>query len=101
MKNLNMAKLTRKLLVLLAIAVVVPSASQAAQWSSLGPEGGDVRSLAYDPANPDHIILGTSTGVLFVSNDAGHSWTRFAHLGPNDDYVLDHVVLDTQNTKKH
>jgi len=100
MKNLNMAKLTRKLLVLLAIAVVVPSASHAAQWSSLGPEGGDVRSLAYDPANPDHIILGTSTGVLFVSNDAGHSWTRFAHLGPNDDYVLDHVVFDPQNPKK-
>lgn len=100
MKNPNMAKLTRKLLVLLAIAVVVPSASQAAQWSSLGPEGGDVRSLAYDPANPDHIILGTSTGVLFTSNDAGHSWTRFAHLGPNDDYVLDHVVFDPQNPKK-
>jgi photosystem II stability/assembly factor-like uncharacterized protein len=100
MKNLNMAKLTRKLLVLLAIAVVVPSASHAAQWSSLGPEGGDVRSLAYDPANPDHIILGTSTGVLFASNDAGHSWTRFAHLGPNDDYVLDHVVFDPQNPKK-
>ena len=100
MKNLNMAKLTRKLLVLLAIAVVVPSASHAAQWSSLGPVGGDVRSLAYDPANPDHIILGTSTGVLFVSNDAGHSWTRFAHLGPNDDYVLDHVVFDPQNPKK-
>ena len=100
MKNLNMAKLTRKLLVLLAIAVVVPSASHAAQWSSLGPEGGDVRSLAYDPANPDHIILGTSTGVLFVSNNAGHSWTRFAHLGPNDDYVLDHVVFDPQNPKK-
>lgn len=100
MKNLNMAKLTRKLLVLLAIAVVVPSASHAAQWSSLGPEGGDVRSLAYDPSNPDHIILGTSTGVLFVSNDAGHSWTRFAHLGPNDDYVLDHVVFDPQNPKK-
>jgi photosystem II stability/assembly factor-like uncharacterized protein len=100
MKNLNMAKLTRKLLVLLAIAVVVPSASHAAQWSSLGPEGGDVRSLAYDPANPDHIILGTSTGVLFLSNDAGHSWTRFAHLGPNDDYVLDHVVFDPQNPKK-
>jgi photosystem II stability/assembly factor-like uncharacterized protein len=100
MKNLNMAKLTCKLLVLLAIAVVVPSASHAAPWSSLGPEGGDVRSLAYDPANPDHIILGTSTGVLFVSNDAGHSWTRFAHLGPNDDYVLDHVVFDPQNPKK-
>ena len=64
----------------------------------LGPEGGDVRSLAYDPRNPNHIFLGTSTGALFSSSDSGHNWSRFAHLGSDDDYVLDHIVIDPQNS---
>jgi photosystem II stability/assembly factor-like uncharacterized protein len=65
----------------------------------LGPDGGDVRSLAYDPHNPDHVFLGTSTGVIFVSEDGGHNWSRFAKLGTGDDYVLDHIAIDPQNSK--
>jgi len=66
----------------------------AGQWAVMGPDGGDVRSLAYDPHNPDRIFLGTSTGVLFVSNNGGQNWSRFAHLGAGDDYVLDHIALN-------
>jgi len=68
-------------------------------WQVLGPDGGDARSLAYDAHNPDHILLGTSAGQLFVSNDAGHTWARFARLG-GDDYVLDHIVIDPQDSKR-
>jgi len=60
----------------------------------IGPEGGDVRSLAYDPANPGHVMLGTSAGQVFLSQDGGASWSLFAHLGPGDDYVLDHIIFD-------
>jgi len=74
------------------------TAAWAGQWNVLGPDGGDVRSLTYDPHNADHIFLGTSTGTVFSSEDNGHTWTRFAHLG-NDDYVLDHIAIDTQNPK--
>ena len=73
--------------------------AEARQWTVLGPDGGDVRSLAYDPQNPDRILLGTSTGVIFVSDDAGHHWSRFAKLGAGDDYVLDHIAFDPQNSK--
>jgi len=65
----------------------------------LGPDGGDVRSLAYDPHNPNRILLGTSTGVLFISEDDGHSWTRYAKLGTGDDYVLDHIAFDPHHEK--
>ena len=75
--------------VVAALAVVC----QAASWRALGPDGGDVRSLTYDPRNPDRIILGTSSGTLFVSSDNGTTWSRFAQLG-GDDLVLDHVVFD-------
>lgn len=90
----------RKSLILMAVGLFCATTMWAAQWSVLGPDGGDVRSLAYDPHNPDHIFLGTSTGTMFVSNDGGHNWSRFAHLGTGDDYVLDHIALDSQNSKK-
>lgn len=87
-----------KLLILLLLASICAFGSGARPWSVLGPDGGDVRSLAYDPHNPDRIFLGTSTGVIFVSDDAGHNWSRFAKLGAGDDYVLDHMAFDPQNS---
>lgn len=80
-------------LVVLACAVLLSPAALA-QWKSVGPEGGDVRALTYDPHNPDHILLGTSSGLLFVSENNGASWSRFAHLGPGDHYVLDNIAFD-------
>jgi photosystem II stability/assembly factor-like uncharacterized protein len=65
----------------------------------LGPDGGDARSLAYDAHNPDHILLGTSTGQMFSSNDGGRTWSRLARLG-GDDYVLDHISIDPQDSNR-
>jgi photosystem II stability/assembly factor-like uncharacterized protein len=70
----------------------------ASDWRLIGPEGGDVRSLAYDPANPNRILLGTSAGQMFVSEDGGASWSLFAHLAEGDDYVLDHIIFDPNNS---
>ena len=81
------------------LAPICAAGAGARQWAVLGPDGGDVRSLAYDPHNPDHVFLGTSTGVIFVSEDGGHNWSRFAKLGTGDDYVLDHIAIDPQNSK--
>jgi photosystem II stability/assembly factor-like uncharacterized protein len=66
----------------------------ASDWRLIGPEGGDVRSLAYDPSNPSRILLGTSAGQMFVSQDGGSSWSMFGHFGEHDDYVLDHIIFD-------
>ena len=76
-----------KLLAVLTLACTCAMAGSH-QWNVLGPDGGDVRSLAYDPHNPNRIFLGTSTGVIFVSDDDGHNWSRFAKLGAGDDYEL-------------
>jgi len=82
----------------LCLAVLFSVGSHASDWRLIGPEGGDVRSLAYDPGDPNHILLGTSAGQLFVSQDGGNSWTLFAHLGAGDDYVLDHIIFDPTHT---
>jgi photosystem II stability/assembly factor-like uncharacterized protein len=90
--------ISRKSLITLTFCLLSVAALWAGQWNTLGPDGGDVRSLAHDPRNPDRIYLGTSTGTLFVSGDGGHNWSRLAHLG-GDDNVLDHIVIDPQNPK--
>src|SRR5512142_1777821 len=82
--------------VLLVCCALLPSFAQTA-WVPLGPDGGDVRSLTYDPHNPDRIFLGTSAGQLFVSNDGGASWSRFVHMGSGNEYVLDNMESDPQS----
>lgn len=74
-----------------------PMAAQ--QWQPVGPEGGSVRSLTYDPTNPDRIFLGTSAGRIYLSNDGGGSWTRYAHVGNSSEMVLDHIVVDPVEPK--
>ena len=92
--------ISRKWLIALAVGLLATSSLWAGQWVALGPDGGDVRSLSYDPRNPDHIFLGTSTGTLFASQDGGRNWARFAHLGSGDDYVLDHIAFDSENPNR-
>ena len=48
----------------------------ASGWQLIGPEGGNVRSLAYDPSDPNRILLGTSSGELFISQDGGFASKR-------------------------
>src|SRR5258708_7702273 len=79
---------------LLIACVLVPFAASAQQWQTVGPDGGDVRSLAADPHNSSRIFLGTSAGRLYVSNDGGRTWSRLAHLGAGTEMALDHVVID-------
>ena len=81
--------------VAVATVLLFALASQAQQWTPVGPDGGDVRSLALDPRNPDRILLGTSAGQLYVSNDGGGSWARLARLGDRDHYVLDNIAFNS------
>ncbi len=80
---------------LFLLGVCLQAAYAPAQaWQPVGPDGGTVRSLTIDPANPDRIFLGTSAGRLYLSSDNGVTWARFAHLGSAAEMVLDHVVID-------
>jgi len=68
-------------------------------WTSVGPEGGDARSFAYDPANPQHIYLGTTNSWMYQSTDGGATWKRLAHLGKVDDLVVDNLTVDSADPK--
>src|SRR4051812_43433060 len=75
------------------LAVFVATFASGQQWTPLGPDGGDVRSLSRDPHAPHRILLSTSAGQIYESLDDGGSWSRFAKLGDGNDYVLDRVVF--------
>jgi photosystem II stability/assembly factor-like uncharacterized protein len=86
-------------LLVLAVSLFSTALLASGPWQVMGPDGGDARSLAFDARNPDHLLLGTSTGQMFSSDDAGRTWSRLARLG-GDDYVLDHISIDHQNPKR-
>lgn len=65
-------------------------------WISVGPDGGDVRTLSADPANPARVLLGTSAGQIYQSDDGGKTWRRFVRIGKGNDYVVDHIIFDAK-----
>src|SRR5260370_31163192 len=52
------------------------AAAAAASWRTLSIWGGDVRSMAVAPGDPDLVLAGTSTGQLYISHSAGASRTH-------------------------
>jgi photosystem II stability/assembly factor-like uncharacterized protein len=51
------------------------------------------------PGAPNHLYLGTTTSWIYESLDGGSSWRRLAKLDGDDDLVLDHIVIDSADTK--
>jgi photosystem II stability/assembly factor-like uncharacterized protein len=72
---------------------------QRQNWLPVGPDGGDARSFAVDPGNPQHIYLGTTTSWVYQSLDGGSSWKRLAKLGKSDNLVVDSLVADPSSAK--
>ena len=57
-------------------ATRMPAVGGAPPWRSLGPRniGGRVRSLAFDPTDPNTIYAGTPFGGVWRTRDRGHTW---------------------------
>ena len=64
MESTGKRNVLRTTLLLLAVSLFSTALLASGPWQVLGPDGGDARSLAYDARNPDHILLGTSTGQM-------------------------------------
>jgi photosystem II stability/assembly factor-like uncharacterized protein len=65
------------LLATLTLMFIIPSRPISAGinvWTSIGPEGGTMSSLAIDPLSPSTLYAGTASGV-FKSTNSGASWS--------------------------
>jgi photosystem II stability/assembly factor-like uncharacterized protein len=77
---------------LLLIAVgSTPAFPWTATWTSRGPEGGRILSLAIDPRSPSTIYAGTEVGGVFKSTDSGDTWSS---MGPANTSVSA-LAIDT------
>ena len=85
-------------LLMLLLLLLFAFGSGTRQWLVLGHWRCPKPRLSAQSRS--RVFLGTGTGVIFVSDDGGRgSLPRFAKLGAGDDYVLDHMALDPQNSK--
>jgi photosystem II stability/assembly factor-like uncharacterized protein len=50
------------------------NSSLPVRFERMGPFGGDVRSLLMDAQQPGIVYLGSSSGRIFKSSDAGNTW---------------------------
>jgi photosystem II stability/assembly factor-like uncharacterized protein len=53
-----------------------PLMLQAEKWTSIGPDGARITSLAIDPKVPSILYLGTEWSGLFKSVDGGAQWIK-------------------------
>src|SRR5204862_390272 len=44
------------------------------EWTSRGPSGGSIMTIAADRSNPNIVYIGTYGSGVFKSEDAGASW---------------------------
>jgi photosystem II stability/assembly factor-like uncharacterized protein len=82
--------------VILPITLVLFASPLLAQtgWNTVGPDGGDARSLEAVNGDPSHLYLGTINSWIYESTDEGASWHRLARLDASDDLVVDDIVVD-------
>lgn len=62
-------------LLLLAGLLVSPVRAGSFQWTSYGPNGGNVTAFAVNPTDPSIIYAGTNGGGVYRSLDTGATWT--------------------------
>jgi hypothetical protein len=74
------------------------STAGAQQWIRWVRPGGDVRSLAVDPKDPQRLYLGTAEGVLYRSDVGGQSWQRLTPGFPRRGQSLDSIVVSPTGT---
>jgi photosystem II stability/assembly factor-like uncharacterized protein len=89
---------TALILSILLIAKPLPVAAQ--DWQPMGPAGGDVRSMAADPHDPDSLFLGTVDGHIFASKDGGAHWRLIGRAGDRSDTVVMALMVDRRDSRR-
>ncbi len=68
------------------------------EWSVVGPNGGDVRTITIDPKDKDRLYISTFDGQIHTSADGGKTWSLLVNLN-KPQLVLDQLIVDSRNSK--
>ena len=74
------------------------AAERPIDWTISGPMGGDVRSLAVDPQDPQRLYFGTIDGQIYTSGDSAKTWSRVANFNRPGLYI-DNLFVDPRDSK--
>lgn len=75
MATICLRRLSSALLLTTLMPVLArPVAAGVDRWTPIGPEGGEILSLAADPDSPGTLYAGTYFGGVWKSLDGGGSW---------------------------
>jgi photosystem II stability/assembly factor-like uncharacterized protein len=86
----------RPLAGLLLVAALVVAGRPAGAATPLALNGGDVRSLAFDPRDPQRAFAGTVSGQIFRSDDGGASWSDAGVPAPFPGRVVAALEFDAE-----
>jgi photosystem II stability/assembly factor-like uncharacterized protein len=67
-------------------------------WQYLGPSGGDVRTIAFDPRDKNKMYLSTLDGQIYISADGSRSWSLLANLN-QPELQLDQLFVDSRDSR--
>src|SRR5580698_6886664 len=76
LRLLSRRRILARAVPILLIAIAVDLASAEANWTTVGPDGGDARAFAAVPGQPNHLYLGSLDSWVYESVDRGASWHR-------------------------
>jgi photosystem II stability/assembly factor-like uncharacterized protein len=75
----------------------VADSPKYSDWRVVGPSGGDVRAVAIDPRDKEHIFVSTLDGQIHASNDGGHTWRLLVNLN-QPELILDQLLVDARDS---
>ncbi len=67
-------------------------------WAVVGPDGGDVRTVAIDPRDKNRLYISTLDGQIHTSSDAGKSWRLLVNLN-EPEMIIDNLFVDLRDSK--
>ncbi|MDH3253784.1 MAG: hypothetical protein OEM62_02235 [Acidobacteriota bacterium] len=77
--------------------LLLPTLLVGSEWREGALPGGDVRSLAIHPSDPDHVLAGTASGQVFRSRDGGESWAVAGSGLPFPGWVVSDLLVDIED----
>ncbi|MGI9036473.1 MAG: WD40/YVTN/BNR-like repeat-containing protein [Pyrinomonadaceae bacterium] len=80
-----------------AVARAVEPDNHFEGWRTVGPSGGDVRTIVVDPKDKNRLFISTLDGQVYKSTDAAKSWELSANFD-RPQLVLDQLLIDTRDS---
>jgi photosystem II stability/assembly factor-like uncharacterized protein len=84
------------LLCMVSVAAA-PARADVADWRYLPIWGGDVRTVAVQPENPDLVLAGTASGQVYLSRNGGRTWANAGPHLPFPGWVVNNLRFDPNN----